>query len=143
MPVRERQTVLFVCRHGAAKSVLAAADLRRLAAERQVGILAESAGIDPDLEVSPAVIRALELSDDVVAQSMPRRVTRSQLASAWRVITFNLDPIDLPIVMTDAEPWDDIPPISEDLDGARAAIGRHLEHLIADWWADHAHSNSS
>jgi galactitol-specific phosphotransferase system IIB component len=32
--VTVRRRVLFVCRHGAAKSVLAAADLRSVAAER-------------------------------------------------------------------------------------------------------------
>jgi hypothetical protein len=48
-------------------------------------------------------------------------------ASIWRI-----DPTDLPTVVPDTERWDDVPAVSEDLLGARAAIGRHLERLVED-----------
>lgn len=130
MSAGESRTVLFVCRHGAAKSVLAAADLQSLAAERGLRIVGEAAGVEPSVEVSPAVAQALAEHGVDAARSKPRRVTESALVSAWRVITFNLDPTDLPAVVPDTERWDDVPAVSEDLLGARSAIGRHLERLV-------------
>lgn len=53
------RSVLFVCLHGAAKSVLAAADFERLAAERGLDLVADSAGTEPDPEIAPGVVAAL------------------------------------------------------------------------------------
>lgn len=55
-----RQKVLFVCLHGAAKSVLASADFERMAKERGRPLAAESAGTEPDPEIAPPVLAALE-----------------------------------------------------------------------------------
>jgi arsenate reductase len=53
------RTVLFLCPHNAAKSVIAAAYFGRLAAERGVTLRASSAGTDPDPGVAPGVAAAL------------------------------------------------------------------------------------
>lgn len=49
----EPPTVLFMCPHGAAKSVLASAYFERLATERGLNVRVESAGTDPDPTVAP------------------------------------------------------------------------------------------
>ena len=72
--------VLFVCLHGAAKSVLAAADFRRMAAERGLDIPAVSAGTEPDPALAPGVLRTLlaegvDLSDQVPRGSWPSGAT--------------------------------------------------------------------
>ena len=90
-----RRTVLFVCRHGAAKSVLAAADFRRVAVERGLDMEAVAAGLDPDPEVAQILIEALPA--DGLGEHKPHAVTAADLASASRVITFNLAPDELPI----------------------------------------------
>ena len=51
VPVQSR--VLFVCLHGAAKSVVAAAHFRRLAAARGLSMTAVAAGTEPDAELAP------------------------------------------------------------------------------------------
>ena len=130
MSAEERRTILFVCRHGAAKSVLAAAELRSLAAERGLPLLVEAAGVEPSERFVPALVQALADDGVGVMHGAPRRVTADALDAAWRVITFNLDPKDLPTRFPDVERWDDVPAVSEDLPGARAAIGRHLERLV-------------
>jgi protein-tyrosine-phosphatase len=130
MSATETRTVLFVCRHGAAKSVLAAADFQTLAAKRGLRIGGEAAGVEPSEQVSPVVVQALAEDGVDIGRSNPRRVTESALASARRVITFNLDATELPTVVPDSERWDDVPAVSEDVLGARAAIGRHLERLV-------------
>src|SRR3954465_14396097 len=89
------RTVLFVCRHGAAKSVLAAADFRRLALERGLDVHAIAAGVEPDAEVTPVLVRGLP--GDALGDYRPHAVTAADLGRASRVITFNLGPEDLPI----------------------------------------------
>jgi arsenate reductase (thioredoxin) len=121
-------TVLFVCRHGAAKSVLAAADLRRIAAERGLDIGAVAAGLDPEPHVASVLIEALPA--DGLEDHTPRAVTAEDLAAASQVITFNLTPSELPFPSPPVECWDDVPSVSEDFEAARAAIRLHLDRLI-------------
>src|SRR5258705_11947677 len=85
------RSVLFVCLHGAAKSVLAAADFERLAAERGLAITADSAGTEPDPEIAPGVAAALQADGVDLDRRRPRRVTppgppRGRLAGTcgWR-----------------------------------------------------------
>ena len=124
-------TVLFVCRHGAAKSVLAAADFGALAAERGLEIEALAVGLDPEAQIVPALLDAL--ASDGWSAYAPRAVTSDDLATASRVITFNLEPDELPTSSAPIERWDDVPPVSEDLDAARDAIRRHLDRLVNDY----------
>ena len=75
-------TVVFVCPHGAAKSVLAAAYFQQLADRRGLRARARCAGTDPDPDVAPAVARALLEEGIDVRTERPRRVTREELAAA-------------------------------------------------------------
>jgi len=131
MPLRLEGTVLFVCRHGAAKSVLAAADFRMLAAQRGLEITAVAAGLEPDAEIAPVLIEAFTSHD--LEQLRPRVVTAADLASASRVVTFNLAPEELPLSSSSVERWDDVPAVTENLQAARTAIGRHLDRLLEDY----------
>jgi arsenate reductase (thioredoxin) len=127
---RDPRTVVFVCRHGAAKSVLAAADLRRLAAARGLTVAIEAVGLDPDPEVAPAVLEVVV--DDRLATQKPRRITPADVDSAWRVITFGIGKDELPAGGRAIESWDDVPAVSDGLGAARTAIGRHLERLVSE-----------
>src|SRR5262249_4403189 len=62
--------VLFVCLHGAAKSVVAAAHFRRLAAARGLAVDAVAAGTEPDPELAPAAVKGL------AADGLPARPAR-------------------------------------------------------------------
>src|SRR5262245_2097473 len=53
------ERIVFVCPHGAAKSVIAAAYCQQLADQWGVALHATSAGTEPDAEVSPAVVALL------------------------------------------------------------------------------------
>ncbi len=135
----ESQRLLFVCLHGAAKSVMAAAYCRRLAAEWGMALEVTSGGVEPDPAIPPTVVAGL-LADGIdVRGQAPRRVTREDLAAATRVIAFGCDlapmaPPGLPI-----EEWTDVPPASEDFAGARTAILSRLEALFE---GDREHPNT-
>lgn len=124
------RSVLFVCLHGAAKSVLAAADFERLAAERGLAITADSAGTEPDPEIAPGVAAALRADGVDLGGRRPRRVTAADTARADRVVTFGCELGEAMPAAVPVERWDDVPAVSENLPIARAAIRRHLDRLL-------------
>src|SRR2546422_9530729 len=85
------RTVVFVCLHGAAKSLIAATLFQRLADERGLAVRSTFAGTEPGPAIQPNVVaRLLEEGGDV-RPLRPRRVTRDELARAWRVGSFGCD----------------------------------------------------
>ena len=72
--------VLFMCPHGAAKSVLASAYFRRLAKERGLNVEVDSAGTEPDPGVAPAVATHLAKQGYPVPAEKPRLATPADLA---------------------------------------------------------------
>jgi arsenate reductase len=122
--------ILFVCLHGAAKSVLAAADFSRMAAERGLAVTAEAAGTEPDPEVAPGVLRTLRAEGLDLPGQLPRKVTAEDVARASRVVAFGCDLGDAWSATTRVEQWTDVPAVSEDLPAARAVIRRHLARLL-------------
>ena len=122
-------TVLFVCLHGAAKSVLAAAEFERLARARGVAARAASAGTEPDPQIAPVVVARL-LEEGIDLRGLrPRRVTRQDVAQASRVVSFGCDLGDLAPAGVEVERWDDVPAVSDDFDRARAAIRSRVARL--------------
>lgn len=132
------RSVLFVCLHGAAKSVLAAADFQRLAAGRGLALTADSAGTEPDPEIAPGVVAALRADGLDLSGKQPRRVTRDDTAGAARVVTFGCDLGEAMPASVPVERWDDVPAVSENLPVARAAIRHHLERLLEECAAEGA-----
>lgn len=126
------RSVLFVCLHGAAKSVLAAADFERLVAERGLDLVADSAGTEPDPEIAPGVVAALRAEGLDLSRRRPRRVTREDTAGSARVVTFGCDLGDAMPASVPVERWDDVPAVSDNLPAARAVIRRHLDRLVAE-----------
>jgi arsenate reductase len=127
--------VLFVCLHGAAKSVLAAADFERMAKKRRLPIAAESAGTEPDPEIAPPVLAALKAEGVDMAGRKPRRVTREMAAGATRIVAFGCA---LGAAAPDGariEQWEDVPAVSDGMPAARAVIREHLERLLDGWSA--------
>src|SRR5262245_38781589 len=68
-------TVVFVCEHGAAKSVIAAAYFNKLAAAQGLPYTAVARGTKPDPEVSTAVRSDLTTRGLSVPASRPQAVT--------------------------------------------------------------------
>jgi len=123
-------TVLFVCLHGAAKSVLAAAEFERLARAQGVEARAVFAGTEPDAQIAPVVVAQL-LQEGIDLRGLrPHRVTPADVAQASRVVSFGCDLGDLAHPGVDVERWDDVPAVGEDFDRARAAIRARVVRLF-------------
>jgi protein-tyrosine-phosphatase len=124
--------IIFVCEHGAAKSILSAAIFNKLAGERGLNIRAIARGTNPDPEISPKVVAGLQTDGLASSESAPKKISKSDLVGARRVITFCALPDDYPGTIQ-VENWDDVLPSIEDYGKARdklaERIGRLLEEL--------------
>src|SRR5215213_6101363 len=85
------KTVLFLCPHNAAKSVMAAAYFDELATRRGLNLRAATAGTDPAPRTSPAVVDALRADGLDVSNHRPRFVTDGDLTAAWRVVSLGCE----------------------------------------------------
>src|SRR5689334_5398102 len=83
--------IVFVCEHGAAKSVIAAKELEKMAHERGISIQTVSRGKTPDPEI-PATVRTGLKADGIEIGTMkPVQVKPEDLRDAARVISFGPD----------------------------------------------------
>ena len=121
--------VVFVCLHGAAKSVLAAAHFRRLAAARGLSVGAVAAGTEPDAELAPGAVKGLAAEGLTAAPARPRPVTLYDLSSAARVVSFGCE-----IGIGPGGPVDqwEVPAVSDGYAGARDQIVARVERLVSD-----------
>lgn len=124
-------TILFLCPHHAAKSVIAAEYFNRLAQQKGLPWVADSAGTEPDDVVSPVVVDLLKQENIDVSQHQPRRVTADELQTAARIISMGCTADELDMSPTRIEQWN-IPAVSQNPKGARDAILAHIEALVAE-----------
>lgn len=124
------QTVLFVCEHGAAKSVIAAAHFNKIAKERGLPYRAVARGTAPDAAIPAGVRQGLERSGLELSVQRPVMVGKEDVTAAERVITFEIgipEPVLASKVPTD---WRAVPSVSANFDVASADIKRRVEVLI-------------
>jgi len=123
-------TVLFLCPHHAAKSVIAEAYFNQLAQQRQLPFRAESAGTEPDDQVSPLVVKLLHEEGIDVSGHQPKRVTTNQLEHAQSIISMGCTADELGIEPERVEMWMDVPPVSQEPQMAQSKIRAHVEALL-------------
>ena len=126
------QTVVFVCEHGAAKSVVAAAQFNKLAAERGLPFRAISRGTAPDPAVPPPIVEGLKGQGlSAPAGFVPTKVGANDVAAALRVVTFD---VALPASAQASHVirWDGFPAFSDGYDKASAAISAKVSALLRD-----------
>jgi protein-tyrosine-phosphatase len=123
-------TVLFLCPHGAAKSVLASAYFQRAAKERGLNVRVLSAGTNPDPTVAPAVANHLSTNGYDVPVSTPRLVSNADVVAADVVISIGCDLKSVPVPRSKLVEWNDVPAPSENLAAADAAIRQRVVQLV-------------
>ena len=67
-------TIVFVCAHGAAKSVIATAYFNKLAAERGLLYRATFRGVEPQAELSERTVEALKAESVVIPPGKPTAI---------------------------------------------------------------------
>ena len=129
--MHQKPVIIFVCEHGAAKSILAAAFFNRLVSEKGLRFHAIARGTHPDAELSSKTVAGLRGDGLAPAESSPIKLGWKAIESARRIVSF----CDLPDEYHQkviVERWDNIPPVIEDYQKARDAIVTRLHKLIED-----------
>jgi protein-tyrosine-phosphatase len=122
--------VIFVCQHGAAKSVIAARHFEELARARGLTLSATAAGVEPDAVIPPHVIAGLRTDSVDDHETPPQAVTRELLENSQVVVSFGCD---LSAFAEDAGQivqWSGVPAVSDGYDAARTEILRRLHALV-------------
>jgi protein-tyrosine-phosphatase len=123
--------IIFICEHGAAKSIVSAAYFNKLARERHLNFRAIARGTNPDKEISPKVQEGLQKDGLVPSEPIPKKISKADLAGARRVITFCSLPDDYSDNIQ-VEPWDDLLWVSEDYSKSRDRILERLGRLLEE-----------
>jgi arsenate reductase len=123
--------VLFLCPHGAAKSVLASTYFKRRAEERGLRVRVDAAGTDPEARISPAVAELLRSKGYEPPAGAPRKVTADEVAGADVVISLGCDLKAFPVKPGALRQWD-VPGPGENLAAADAAIREKVEALVEE-----------
>lgn len=125
-------TVLFVCEHGAAKSLIAAAYFDKLAKDQRINYKATFRGVNPDPALNSVAEKGLKQDGIDTSGWKPARVTQQDIDEASQVVTLGCAlpaAIHLASKVTD---WSDIPSPSQNYQSARDEIKNRVQRLIDD-----------
>jgi len=121
--------IIFVCEHGAAKSILAAAYFNQFAQERNFHLYAIARGTHPDEELSPITVAGLHEDGLSPNESVPQKLSLEDIETAQQIISFCELPIEFQQKVK-IEQWNDIPPVSENYEKARDLIVAKLRAMM-------------
>lgn len=124
-----KSTIVFVCEHGAAKSIIAATYFNHLADQRGLQLHAIARGTNPDSELSEQTLKGLAQDGLTPVEPIPRKLSPDDLQPAQRIVSFcDLSPEDGGATII--EQWVDVPPVSQDYEKARTAILNYVQDLL-------------
>jgi arsenate reductase (thioredoxin) len=121
--------IIFVCEHGAAKSIIAAAYFNKFARERNLQFHAIARGTHPEQKLSPPALAGLKEDGLTPAESVPQKLSVADIESAQKIVSF----CELPqqyqkkVVI---EQWNDVPPVGENYEKARDMIIAKLKAMM-------------
>jgi arsenate reductase (thioredoxin) len=125
------ETVLFVCPHGGAKSLIAASYFNRMAAEGKLPFTAIAVAAEDPYENVPAPIADLLATEGFDVRAFkPRSVSSADLFGASKVVSVGCNLTKLDTRGVGLEDWNDVPLVSDDLRASAAAIRKHVAALI-------------
>jgi arsenate reductase len=130
-PEINSSTIVFVCEHGSARSVIAAAHFNRLASEKGLAYRAVSRGKNPDDAIPASIKDALATDGMDVSAWKPKGVTEEDMRKAGRVVTLGIDlPAAKPAAQDRLLEWSDVPAMSQSYDAVRKVIVQHVNELV-------------
>jgi arsenate reductase len=122
-------TVVFVCEHGAAKSVIATAYFNKIAAERGLRTRAVYRGVTPQADLSVGALKGLREDGFPVPEQKPSPITQADVDKAAVIFAIGCTLPANAAGSGKADSWDDVPD-DKGYGATRDAIKRHVERLI-------------
>ncbi len=126
------QTILFVCEHGAAKSVIAAAYFNKLAKERGLKYRAVFRGTNPDPVLAPAADRGLREDGISTDGWKPELITKTDMDTASGIVTLGCALPGKDDVAGRVMQWNEVPSVSQNYQAARDDIVKRVQSLVDD-----------
>ena len=124
-------TVVFVCEHGAAKSVIATTYFNKIAAERGLKARAVYRGVNPQADLSVGALKGLRDDGLTVPAQKPSPITQADVDTATIMFAIGCTLPSNATASGKADTWDDVPE-DKGYGATRDAIKRHVERLIDD-----------
>jgi arsenate reductase len=125
----QEKKVIFVCEHGAAKSVIAASYFNKMAKERNLDYVAECRGTFPDSVVSPGIKDGLTKDKVFDPNTKPQQLLISDTTNVERIILFTTLPPELKTNI-ETENWSNIENVDADYEKRRNAITKKITELL-------------
>ncbi len=124
------EEVVFVCEHGAAKSVVAAAVFNRLATQRGLRARAVARGAAPQEQLAKSAVDGLGGDGLAAGIDVPRALTADDVRQSSRIVTFDCDQATMKGLLGMGACWGDVPATGQGYARARDAIRTHVEALL-------------
>jgi arsenate reductase (thioredoxin) len=122
-------TVVFVCEHGAAKSLIATAYFNKLAAERGLPHRATFRGLNPQDDLSVRAVAGLKEDGLTVPSGKPAAITDADVQHATHIFAIGCTLPDNARRSGKATDWSDVPD-DQGYARMRDAIVRHVKQLL-------------
>jgi protein-tyrosine-phosphatase len=122
-------SVVFVCEHGAAKSVVATAYFNKLAAERGVPFRATFRGTAPQDNLSVRAVEGLKGDGVAIPSGKPTAIGDADVAASTHIFAIGCTLPDKAVKSGKAADWSDVPD-DQGYAPMRAAIVRHVNELL-------------
>jgi protein-tyrosine-phosphatase len=126
---QQKATVIFVCEHDAAQSVIAAAYFNRLAVERHLPYHAIARGASPQENPSVATAAGLKADGMPVSGEKPQGLSDAEAADAVRIVAFCPVP-DRFARIAPVEQHEDVPLVSDGYAAARDKIVGYVKQVL-------------
>ena len=130
-PSANGKAVVFVCEHGAAKSVVATAYFNKLAAERGLPFRATFRGTTPQDNLSVRAVEGLKADGVVVPSGKPSAISDKDVEDATHIFAIGCTLPDKAHQSGKAADWSDVPD-DQGYGPMRDAIVRHVKLLLDD-----------
>lgn len=124
-------TVVFVCEHGAAKSVIAATYFNKIAAERGLKARAVYRGVNPQADLSVSALKGLRDDGLTPPDRQPSMIDDADVDAATVILAIGCTLPSEATASGKASTWDDVPE-GQGYGATRDAIRKHVERLIDD-----------
>jgi arsenate reductase len=121
--------VVFVCEHGAAKSVIATAYFNKIAEERGLPDRAIYRGANPQAELSVSALKGLKDDGFSLPSAKPSPIGEADVSAATHIFAIGCALPSHATASGKAESWDDVPD-DRGYAAQRDAIKRHVERLV-------------
>jgi arsenate reductase len=128
-PPSRDMAVVFVCEHGAAKSVVATAYFNKLAAERGLPFRATFRGTAPQDNLSVRAVEGLRADGIAVPTGKPTAISDSDVQDATHIFAIGCTLPEKAVRSGKSADWSDVPD-DQGYGPMRDAIVRHVKQLL-------------